>query len=130
MNDGGSQGGGISAYGACPGNARSDSFGARDSGGTSCITGRRSKKPPMDETACCAAPSASAILPLIAEAILGPAKTVRAVASVKMAIVPLRLNPLCGPAGRVGKRMLHSSNFASPAPCHYPGDAISGESPS
>jgi len=84
----------------------------------------------MDEATCCAAPSASAILRLIAEAILGPAKKVKAVARVNVAIVPLRLNPLSEPAGRVGMRMLHCSNFASPAPCHNPGDAISGEFPS
>jgi hypothetical protein len=51
------------------------------------------KKLSIDEANRCAAPSASTILRFIAPAIFGPAKTLSAAASARVAIVPPRLNP-------------------------------------
>jgi hypothetical protein len=65
----------------------------------------------MDDATCCPAASASTILRLIAAAIRGPANTVTAVASVKVAIVAPRLNPRSEAPASVRLGMLHSSKF-------------------
>ena len=132
MNGGGPGGGGNPACGALSGKVRPDAFDAGVSPGPTSSAGSRSKKSPIPDATRCAAPSASIILRFIAPAILGPAKTATAVASVKVAKVAPRLNPRSEPPGGVVLGIPDSSNFddAARQPCHYPGDANSGDFPS